>query len=297
MNVKPDTKPRVSMQFKVGKRFAKTFKAIIRFKRTPSHDTPVLEPQSPLFFDIVAPPLPVTEPTSPRSRSTSDSLESNESVRVAKIKAIGGDIGSVTGSSGEESLTYSRSTASISVGTSGGGSHGFASASDNSETKDISESFNGIHLDTTATVVERIVTQDSHIPTMEDSRLSADDLSNPPAVYTEPPVPNPFLEDESEGVLPEESDSIATTIRGFDPQRPIPPTDEIPLTRTLASPVLSANINKAVPPPPISSDSEDEDEPPELSLHGLLAPTMFLPIPNVRLLPISFHLIWWLRRF
>jgi hypothetical protein len=281
------------MQFKVGKRFAKAFKAVVRFKRTPSHDTPLLEPQSPLFFDIVAQPLPVTEPASPRSRATSDSLDSNETVEGIRVaKAVGGDIGSVAGSSGEESSTYSRSTAS--VGTSDDCSHEVTS------TDDIPESNNSAEISRTSEAeAEPRTSAVFPIPMMEDSRLppSTDVPSSPPAVYTEPPVPNPFLEDESEVTLPEEGDSsTATPSQGFDQRRSIPPADDIPLFRAPTSPVLSANFNKAVPPPP-ASDGEDEDEPPELSLHGLVAPAMFLPIPNVRLLPISFHLIWWLRRF
>ncbi|KAF9048300.1 hypothetical protein BDZ89DRAFT_1057874, partial [Hymenopellis radicata] len=38
-----------------------------------------------------------------------------------------------------------------------------------------------------------------------------------------------------------------------------------------------------------------EEEVPDLYLPGLVLPTMFLPIPNVRR-PLSFLLMWWLSR-
>ncbi|KIK50603.1 hypothetical protein GYMLUDRAFT_234560 [Collybiopsis luxurians FD-317 M1] len=74
-------------------------------------------------------------------------------------------------------------------------------------------------------------------------------LTNPPEVYVEPQVPDPFLIDS------DASDD--------EPE----PT----------APSATANLNKDVPPPP--SESEEEDAP-EIYLPGLVLPTMFLPIPN-----------------
>ena len=70
--------------------------------------------------------------------------------------------------------------------------------------------------------------------------------------------------------------------------------DQPQLSPVVSSPLSSANIHKDVPapPPPASSDEEDV---PELYLPGLIIPTMFLPIPNVRR-SFSFHLTWWLSK-
>ncbi|KAJ2919555.1 hypothetical protein MD484_g859, partial [Candolleomyces efflorescens] len=43
---------------------------------------------------------------------------------------------------------------------------------------------------------------------------------------------------------------------------------------------MTPNVNKDVPPPPISDSDDDEDDIPDLYLPGLVIPTMFLPIPN-----------------
>ena len=64
---------------------------------------------------------------------------------------------------------------------------------------------------------------------------------------------------------------------------------ELPLPPVPASPV----IDKPVPPLPARSDTESEPEAPAVHLPQLVLPTMFLPIPNVR---ISSHLTWWLTR-
>jgi hypothetical protein len=51
--------------------------------------------------------------------------------------------------------------------------------------------------------------------------------------------------------------------------------------------------DKPVPAPPPVSDTESESEAPAVYLPQLVMPTMFLPIPNVR---ISSPLTWWLTR-
>lgn len=119
-------------------------------------------------------------------------------------------------------------------------------------------------------------------------------FTSPPTVYIEPEVPDPFLID-SDDESDEESGATPT-----ESQQAIAPAHDVPLAPVAApsspnlfgSPLQSPNRNKDVPPPP-QSDS-DEEEAPELYLPGLCIPTMFLPIPNVRV--SSPHLlIWWLR--
>jgi hypothetical protein len=70
--------------------------------------------------------------------------------------------------------------------------------------------------------------------------------------------------------------------------------DQSQLSPVVSSPLSSANIHKDVPAPPPPASS-DEEEVPELYLPGLIIPTMFLPIPNVRR-SFSFHLTWWLSK-
>jgi hypothetical protein len=122
----------------------------------------------------------------------------------------------------------------------------------------------------------------------EDETSELPVLSSPPPEHVEPEVPDPFLVDDSEGAMSDED------LGGS----PIAAPDEISLTRhpTPPSPVspLTPNVNKAVPPPPPPDIDDDSDEAPELYLPGLIIPTMFLPIPNVRRLSLSYHLIWWL---
>jgi len=115
--------------------------------------------------------------------------------------------------------------------------------------------------------------------------------SSPPPEDVEPDVPDPFLVDDPEDPLSDEE--LGASVLQV-------PADEISLARSSsqpASPVtpvtpLTPNVNKAVPPPP--ETDEDEDEGPDLYLPGLVIPTMFLPIPNVRRFTLSYHLLWWL---
>ncbi|KAJ7623179.1 hypothetical protein FB45DRAFT_924801 [Roridomyces roridus] len=103
--------------------------------------------------------------------------------------------------------------------------------------------------------------------------------TSPPAVYTEPEVPDPFLiDDEDSGG--EEPGEVAAATESQHVLAPVPlatPPSPVPLA-TPISPTLTANRNKDVPPPP--SEDSDQDEAPELYLPGLCIPTMFLPIPN-----------------
>lgn len=118
-------------------------------------------------------------------------------------------------------------------------------------------------------------------------------VSSPPPIHVEPEVPDPFLmdsEDEGESVDEDLGASHSVT-----------PADEISLARSSRpgsprSPLTpNVNVNKDVPPPPApESDEEDDDDAPDLYLPGLVIPSMFLPIPNVRRLPSRHHLTWWL---
>jgi len=113
-------------------------------------------------------------------------------------------------------------------------------------------------------------------------------LSSPPPEDTEPEVPDPFLVDDSEEPLSDED------LGGSEKAAPV---DEMPLaqpTTPITPASLAPNVNKAVPPPPPPDTDEDSDDAPDLYLPGLVIPAMFLPIPNVRRLSISYHLTWWL---
>lgn len=110
-----------------------------------------------------------------------------------------------------------------------------------------------------------------------------------PSEHADPGVPDPFLVDDSDSDEELSDEDLDTK------EAPPTPAIEISLAQPSEStPVtpLTPNVNKAVPPPP-QSDDEEEDEAPDLYLPGLVIPTMFLPIPNVRHFPFS-HLTWWL---
>jgi hypothetical protein len=103
--------------------------------------------------------------------------------------------------------------------------------------------------------------------------------------------PEDPLSDDEDPQLPPPSSGIQTLLTSESAAQ----AEEVPLTHPLAShpiPLPSPNVNKAIPPPP---PSESDDEALEVFLPGLILPTMFLPIPNVRR-SFSFQLIWWLPR-
>jgi len=132
-------------------------------------------------------------------------------------------------------------------------------------------------------------------------------IASPSPPSLEPSVgdeetPNPFLVDDPE-------DPLSEPEPGSPPPAPVPPLDPIILVTEvpppepvvpppaapleLSPPPASPVIEKPVPPLPASSDTESEPEVPAVHLPQLVLPTMFLPIPNVR---ISSHLTWWLTR-
>lgn len=111
---------------------------------------------------------------------------------------------------------------------------------------------------------------------------------------------NPFIEDVS---LSASSENVTSS-------EDKPPSEPSPLSSPDVSPELSSsapahplselpntplNVNKDVPPsPPAASDSESDEAAPVIHAPGLTLPTLFLPIPNVRLLDSILHLTWWL---
>ncbi|KZT21559.1 hypothetical protein NEOLEDRAFT_1073338 [Neolentinus lepideus HHB14362 ss-1] len=115
--------------------------------------------------------------------------------------------------------------------------------------------------------------------------------SPPPPALVEPPVPDPFLVDDSASSEEDSDNDPSSHPIASDSQLSIHPAEEISLAASTSLsapapssplPVLSPNLNKSVPPTPtpISDDDEDEEETPEVYLPALVHPTMFLPIPN-----------------
>lgn len=139
----------------------------------------------------------------------------------------------------------------------------------------------------------------------------------PPSMLVEPEVPDPFIVDDGDSDSDSNSDGEGAgagdedSISGEDGGTPAA-ADEIALAQSIIieppqqpvgepSTVLDASheppstslldVNKIVPPTPPTpqtiSDDDEEEEPPELYLPGLILPTMFLPIPNVRFYCLS----------
>jgi hypothetical protein len=100
-------------------------------------------------------------------------------------------------------------------------------------------------------------------------------------------IPDPFLVDEPDDLAVEGEDPPSPGSQS--PQSLAHPSDEISLdvdptpTQSFLS---SAQVEKDVPPIPSSSDPDDRDEEdsPDIIVPGIIAPTMFLPIPHVRFL-------------
>jgi len=132
--------------------------------------------------------------------------------------------------------------------------------------------------------------QSMSLPEHDESTPTA--LSPPPTIV-EPEVPDPFLVDDPEDPVSDESSS--------DAKSP-PAPEEISLAPPAASPApspIAERLNAELPPvPPTRStpepdSEEDDEETPDLYIPALTAPTMFLPIPNVRL-SLFKPLTWWL---
>lgn len=157
-----------------------------------------------------------------------------------------------------------------------------------------------------ATEVPSIPTPISASDTRSDSPSESTLLDT--SVYVEPEVPDPFLieEEDDTSSSDKEEDERETSVGPSATSSEPPAAQEIALTvSTLTGattspvpsepPMLSPlNVNKDVPPPP-PGETEQEEETPELFLPGLIIPTMFLPIPNVRRSFYSSNmLLWWL---
>jgi len=123
-----------------------------------------------------------------------------------------------------------------------------------------------------------------------------------PPEYGQEPGPDPFLVEDPKEPL---SDPETTTEEPVSP--PAPPSPDVtpsePVVLSPAIPVQTlppVNIpappsvnEKPVPASPHGSETASETEVPAVYLPQLVMPTMFLPIPNVR---ISSPLTWWLTR-
>ncbi len=120
----------------------------------------------------------------------------------------------------------------------------------------------------------------------------------PPEYGEQEQVPDPFLVDdplsdpeppaqEPAPSPPDATPSELVALSPVAPELPLPP-ENVP-----APPPIEDKPVPAPPPPPVVSDTESESEAPAVYLPQLVLPTMFLPIPNVR---ISSHLTWWLTR-
>jgi hypothetical protein len=142
-----------------------------------------------------------------------------------------------------------------------------------------------------------------------------------PEAYVAPPspqrsddgeeTPNPFLVDDPEDPLSDPGSPLpqaAPVPPSLDPGSLLLPEEEeaLPSESVALSPAPSelplapepsvppaVVVDKPVPALPVVSDTESEQEAPAVHLPQLVMPTMFLPIPNVR---ISSPLTWWLTR-
>jgi hypothetical protein len=115
-------------------------------------------------------------------------------------------------------------------------------------------------------------------------------------------TPNPFLVDDPEDPLSDRGSPSPAPVPSLDPGSLLPessPSESVALSPAPSElplppePVVPPAVDKPVPALPVVSDTESEQEAPAVHVPQLVMPTMFLPIPNVR---ISSHLTWWLTR-
>ncbi|KAH9072081.1 hypothetical protein EDB83DRAFT_193718 [Lactarius deliciosus] len=124
-----------------------------------------------------------------------------------------------------------------------------------------------------------------------------------PPEYGEQEVPDPFLVDDPETPpsdpeppaqepAPSPPDSTPSESVALSPAVPeiVLPSENVPTPPPVEDKPIPA---PPPPPPPVVSDTDSEPEAHTVYLPQLVLPTMFLPIPNVR---ISSHLTWWLTR-
>ncbi|KAH7908934.1 hypothetical protein BJ138DRAFT_1067966 [Hygrophoropsis aurantiaca] len=116
--------------------------------------------------------------------------------------------------------------------------------------------------------VAEIVRQPSELQSLPEDIAEVPAVFSPPSQVTESEVPDPFIIDDPEAAVSEEGSAAASQV------------EEIALAPESVSPTSTVppNLNKDVPPPPDTNQSEEEVH--DLYLPGLTMPTMFLPIPN-----------------
>lgn len=306
--------PRLStMQVKSVKAFVKDVKRRLSHKHkrkassattaTTSESSPPSTPSahhSPLYYEDHFAPNTIITPTSPRSGSSSATLSSRPSSDVIDI-------------SSKHSRTLSESEDMMSAHTHRSDNSGTFVTADwgPAESPRVRAKSLGRNSSVAPASIAESVTS-SH-PSLYDSAQSMplplpqeDSVSRPSQLQTlpedggegldtlspvlEPEVPDPFIVEDSEGASSEGEVALS------EGEGASPAVEEIALAQSAAlsqsevPPSLpSPNVNKDVPPPPAS---DAESEAPELYLPGLTMPTMFLPIPNVRL-SLSYTLTWW----
>jgi hypothetical protein len=156
--------------------------------------------------------------------------------------------------------------------------------------------------------------QQSSEPEPETPQAEPQPAMDVPEPYVVPPsprrsddgeeTPNPFLVDDPEDPLSDTGSPPPAPVLPLDPGSLLPeisPSESVTLSPAPSSePPLSAEpapqapaVDKPVPALPVVSDTESEQEAPAVHLPQLVMPTMFLPIPNVR---INSYLTWWLTR-
>jgi hypothetical protein len=117
-------------------------------------------------------------------------------------------------------------------------------------------------------------------------------------------TPNPFLVDDPEDPLSDPGSPPPAAVLPLHPGFLVPEaslSESVTLSPAPSSePSLPAepapqapSVDKPIPALPVVSDTESEQEAPAVHLPQLVMPTMFLPIPNVR---INSYLTWWLTR-
>jgi hypothetical protein len=217
----------------------------------------------PILTGAFSPP-PLTLPVSPRSGRSSATLLHSPSIQAKDMERSDS-----AGSSGEGGALTTESGLTALSGTSGG--HSTSSGSQ----------------PVTTGLVDSQPEPVKEVSESEETNGELPVLSSPPE-DAEPEVPDPFVVDDSEEPLSDED------LGGSENATPV---DEMPLaqpTTPITPASLAPDVNKAVPPPPPPDTDEDSDDAPDLYLPGLVIPAMFLPIPNVRRLSISYPLTWWL---
>lgn len=166
---------------------------------------------------------------------------------------------------------------------------------------------------------EKVVTEtspESHSPSqpsaLEEAKKPLVDVAadNNPFVVEDSDEPLSDNEQAKDGDEPLAAETVIPTDAQLSPSAAnapsSPPKEAVvdhPLALSPTGSFVPVNVNKDVPPPPISaspspapapaSDTSSEEEAPELHTPALVAPTLFLPIPNVRFSDIA-SLAWWL---